>query len=223
MAQRTSKLAGALSRSPNADRKVSAPGAADQNGQVSIPRNPNTPPTPQLERLSPGVYRNAKGDLTDMRGKVLQRPAPQPQQTDWQSIVNRYQPMQRPGENQYPQNISPETMDAMNRALEAARQAQPPPNVPIQPWEQMQNAGPRPAMQTPYDRWRFANQQNNPPFQQQPNQINWQEPMITREQMDQFLRSSGWNNNGGNNNPGQSAPQQQSVGMQNYQRLIKNM
>lgn len=182
---------------------------------------------PKLERVSPGVYRNPKGDLVNPSGRVLPRPAPQPQQTDYQSIVNRYQPMQRPGENQYPQNISPELIDAMNRALEAAGQAQPPPNLPMQPWEQNQNPGPRPAMQTPYDRWKFANQQNNPPFQQQQD---WLERMIQQNPPVNYpgsnmqppdmrliqpignmptgpLRPS-YGNNGNSNNPGASAPAQ---------------
>lgn len=94
---------------------------------------------PKLERVSPGVYRNRKGDLVTAGGRALPRPAqpPAPQPGD-------YRPAVFPG--QQPQEF-----------------IQPPPNVPVQPWEQMGGFQPgiRPAMQTPYDRYRFALQQQN--------------------------------------------------------------
>lgn len=220
MAQRTNKLAGALSRQP---RIITPPGTADQNGKVSIPENKPQPPQ-NLQRVSPGVYRNAQGDLTDMRGKVLQRPAPQPQQTDWQSIINRYQPMQRPGEMQSPQDLQNRALDAANNAAQSMGQMQPPPNVPMQTWEQMQNnPGPRPAMQTPYDRWRFATgQAMGAAFgNQAAAQINpYHNAQIPLNGMALVSQGPGSTWYGNQNNPGQSAPQQPSgpVYNRNYGR-----
>jgi hypothetical protein len=104
---------------------------------------------PKLERVSPGVYRNPKGDLVTAGGRALPRPAqpsaPQP---------GDYQPMVFPG--QQPQEF-----------------IQPPPNVPVQPWEMMggNQAGIRPAMQTPYDRYRFGQQQIGQQLGQQAGQL----------------------------------------------------
>lgn len=185
MPTRANKLVGALTRNP---KTVSAPGTPDQNKRVSIPENvdqgapvsipenPNQRPTPIGERVSPGIYRNAQGALTDIRGRVLQRPpaqtpplsqpSPQPlpqqiqqQPPNWGNIFAHFRPGEVP---QYP---------APQNAF-----MQPPPNVPVQPWELMNQGPNRPAMQTPYDRYKWAMQQRmNAATQQQPAQDQQQQ------------------------------------------------
>lgn len=49
---------------------------------------------PNMQRLSPGVYRNSQGQLINSAGRVMRRPAPQPQQQQPEQQDNSwaYQP-----------------------------------------------------------------------------------------------------------------------------------
>jgi hypothetical protein len=185
---------------------------------------------PKLERVSPGVYRNPKGDLVNPSGRVLPRPAPQPQQSNWQALVGNGQPVS-PGQGQqnYPgaPQMSPDMMNALQDML--SRQA--PSNVsydqfgPVNPADQAwlqggTQKGPRPAMQTPNDRFNWANQQQqdllqrmiqqNPPVNypgsnMQPPDMRLIQPIGSMPTGP--LRPS-YGNNGNSNNPGASAPAQ---------------
>jgi len=187
---------------------------------------------PKLERVSPGVYRNPKGDLVTAGGRALPRPAqpPAPQPGD-------YRPAVFPGQGQqnYPgvPQMSPDMMNALQDML--SRQA--PSNVsydqfgPVSPADQAwlqggTQKGPRPAMQTPYDRYRFAlQQQNGQDVGQRAAQLaDQQNPLINYPGSNMQppdmrliqpigsmptgpLRPS-YGNNGNSNNPGASAPAQ---------------
>jgi hypothetical protein len=91
MAAKGSMLKGALAKSPKGDGRVTSlpvgkpptrqkGDAADMAAGVAQGRA-------GLQRLSPGVYRNPKGQLTNSAGKVMPRPQQQPQQPGMTNAV----------------------------------------------------------------------------------------------------------------------------------------
>lgn len=126
---------------------------------------------PQLERLSPGVYRGAQGQLVNQQGRQLQQ---QPQR-----------PMQQPQQAPQPAPIRPGQLEQITNAVAGLRQQQGMDRAPAQP--QMQNPSymPQNYFNTPYRPWWLPPQ--NSPWWYQPPQQQEQPAQQDQSPVDQTL------------------------------------
>lgn len=168
MAAKGSMLKGALAKSPKGDGRVTSLPVGKpptrQKGDAADMAAGLAQGRAGLQRLSPGVYRNPKGQLTNSAGKVMPRPQQQPQQP---GMTNAVPPQGGPATRPPAPLGTPPMQDNVQQSLQDLL-AQQRPQGPA-PLGQMQN-NPNMQQYTPnlnYDQFRQA----FPQFQQpMPNQ-----------------------------------------------------